>query len=261
MLPPNTSHHLASLRRRGLRLLAAMVVALPASRLSAQVILGTVRDSATQEVIPNVTLSIADSIGAIVDETRSDDAGGFRLDGRHTPRLRFLVRKLGVQPTITVLLDIPAEADTVRVDLAAPLVGVTIATLRVIAAAEPAPNFNTQQLKTAKRSGWRVIEPYRLVEDREVASSLGDLIRRHPLPGVRPPRGPVGCYRYTRTDRCLPIVVDGQVIGPDAFVAPADVHFIAFLNSSQAAMQYGARARDGAIFIATRRRGDNERRP
>ena len=246
---------------RTLLALALGAAFLPAASLSAQVILGTVRDSATQQPLPGVVLSLADSTGAIVDETRTSDAGGFTLNGRRIPRVRFLVRQVGTAPTITALLDIPDQADTVRVDLSAPVVGVTIATVRVIADGVPEPNYNSRQLADAKRNGWRVIEPWRLVDDRAVASTLGDLLRRNPISGVRPPRDAVGCFRYTRNNACLTIVVDGQVVGPDAFIAPSDVHFIAFLTAPQAAMQYGARARQGALFIATRRRGDNERKP
>jgi hypothetical protein len=64
-----------------------------------------------------------------------------------------------------------------------------------------------------------------------------------------------------RSGRCLTLIVDGQVLGPDAFVSPSDVHFIAFISAADAAVKYGARAREGAIFIATRRQGDDERRP
>ncbi len=237
------------------------LIACLATALGGQVITGTVRESGTKSIIAGVTITLTDSSGVTVDETRSDELGGFRMDGQHVAKLRFLVRKLGVEPTITALLDNPADADTLRVDLSAPVIGVTLATLRVVSTVEPTRNFNGLQLQSAKRSGWRVIEPYRLVDDRSVVSTLGDLLRRNPIPGVRPPRGAVGCYRYARSNACLTLVVDGQVVGPDAFVSPTDVHFIAFLTATQAAMQYGARAREGAIFIATRRRGDDERPP
>lgn len=226
----------------------------------AQVIVGSIIDADTKVAVSGAVVTMMDSTGATLFEVRSDDAGEFAIDAGRQSLVQFLVRTVGLAPTRSKLVELPADADTVGIDLVAPRIGVTLATLRVVASTIK-PNFNTYQLQDARRQGWRIIEPHLIAEDRDVVANLGDLIRRNPLPGVRPPNAATGCYRYTRSNRCLSLIVDGQVLGPDAFVSPGDVHFIAFVDANDAAVKYGARAREGAIFIATRRRGDNERKP
>lgn len=51
-------------------------------------------------------------------------------------------------------------------------------------------------------------------------------------------------------------IVDGQVLGPVPVLNPADTYFIAVLTASQSAVQFGDRARCGAIVPYKRMRGD-----
>lgn len=239
---------------------AIMLLAVSAAWLPAQVVLGIVKDSVTGSAVVGATISVLDSTSVIVAETQSDDNGTFRIDANRVPKMRFLVRKIGVQPSRSGLFDIPSDADTLSVELLVPVNGVTLATVRVVASVLK-PNFNTMQLKEARQSGWRIIEPYRIAADRQNVAQFSDLIRRYPIGGVRLPRNDGECFTSSRSNRCLTIVVDGQVLGPNAFIAPGDVHFIAFLSAVQSQVQYGDRAPQGAIFVATRRRGDDERKP
>jgi len=247
---------------RSLVTLAAALALLPmlSASLHAQVILGSVKDSVTGSAIVGATISVLDSASATIDEAKSDDNGRFTLDANRVAKVRFVVRKIGVQPSRSGFFDIPTDADTLSVDLLAPVSGVTLATVSVVATIYK-PNFNTVQLAEARQFGWRIIEPYRIAADRSNVVQFSDLIRRNPIGGVRLPRTDGECFTTTRNNRCLTIVVDGQVLGPNTFIAPEDVHFIAFLNAIQSQVQYGVRAPNGAIFVATRRRGDDERKP
>lgn len=226
----------------------------------AQVIRGSVKDSVTGSPIVGATISVLDSANATVAEDLSAEDGSFTLDAKRVSTVRFVVRKIGVQPTRSQFFDIPEDADTLSVELLAPLSGVTLATVSVVASVFK-PNFNTAQLAEARQFGWRIIEPYRIAADRSNVVQFSDLIRRNPIGGVRLPRSDGECFTNSRSNRCLTIVVDGQVLGPNAFIAPEDVHFIAFLSAIQSQVQYGIRAPQGAIFVATRRRGDDERKP
>ncbi len=227
----------------------------------AQVFVGTVVDAQTDSLVQGAVVTLLDTTGVTIAETRTNQWGRYTLTGTELPVVQFLVRSVGLSPARSQLVEVPDDADTLSVDLVAPRIGITLASVRVVASRIMEPNFNTYQLRDARQNGWRIIEPHKIAEDRGNVAHLGDLIRRNPLPGVRPPPSGSGCYRYTRTNRCLSLIVDGQVVGPDAHVAPGDVYFIAFVSAQDAAVKYGSRAREGAIFIATRRRGDDERDP
>ncbi len=231
-----------------------------APMLRAQVVLGSLKDSASTSPVVGATITLVDSTGATVAEARSAADGRFTLDAKRVPKLRFSVRKIGVAPTLSGYFDIAEDADSLSVELLAPVTGVTLATVTVTAVAMK-PNFNTGQLAEARRFGWRVIEPHVIAQDRTKAVQFSDLLRRNPIAGIRMPRRDGECFTSSRSNRCLDIVVDGQVLGPIAFINPEDVYFIAFMNAQQSQVAYGPRAPQGAIFIATRRRGDDERKP
>ncbi len=234
-------------------LLAALV---PAPTLGAQIVRGTLLQAGSTQPLADAVIAAVDSASVVVDETRSLANGDFMLNMRGVRRVRFVVRKLGVQPTTSDVLEVPTDRDTIDLEIAAPLFGVTLATVRVVAAPARMPTYNENQLRNARRNGWRVVDPVRVAEERGTVQSLGEMMRRLPLAGVRPPEGGQGCYYYVRTGRCLSLVVDGQVLGPNAFISANDVHFFALITPSQATIAYGPRARDGAIFVATRRQED-----
>ncbi len=246
---------------RSLRLLVALALVATAP-LEAQVIRGKVLQAGSSAPLGDAVVTVVDSARVTLGEARTNDEGRFLVDAPGATAVRLLVRKVGVQPTESDLLVLPAEADTVDLEISAPLFGVTLATVKVVGAPTPMFTYNQNQLREARRSGWRVIAPERVERERGTVQSLGDLLRRLPLASVRPPEGGEGCYYYIRTGRCLTLVVDGQVLGPGTFVSPNDVYFVALLTPSQATVAYGPRARDGALFVATRRQADEpQRRP
>lgn len=242
------------------RFACLMLGLLLAGPLSAQVIVGTVKDSATREPLAGVAVSVEDSTGILLAETRSNESGEFRLDGMRAVSLRFGVRKIGARPSFSPFFSFPESADTMRVELEAPLVGAMMATVTVVGR-DPSTTFNGRQLTNARESGWHLVEPWRVARDRESASDFEQLMRRSAIPGVLMPRGSSNCYTNARNRRCLTIVVDGLVLDPYAYVNPRTVYFLAYIPANSALVLYGWRAREGALFVATRRAGDDESRP
>lgn len=248
----------ASLRLPSWLVLLAVLLALP-SAASAQVIFGTVTDSLSGKPLGLVSLSLQDSLGGEVKDTRTDEQGRFRFEVEPMTAIRFVVRKVGARPSASPIYTLPEGADSVQVDLEAPIIGVTIATITVVG--EPRETFNARQLSNAKASGWRVVEPWRIARARQSASNLSDLLRGARVMGVRVPTAPGECFKNVRNRRCLNIVVDGLLLDPYAFIEPNDVYFAAYIPANSALVLYGGRAREGVLFIATRRAGDDESRP
>ncbi len=239
-------------------LLCAMLMC--AAPLGAQIILGTVTDSASGMPLADVNISMQDSTGVILAELRTGAKGEFTTDGQRASALRFVVRKIGAQPSYSDYYALPETADTVEVALVAPIVGATLATVTVREKARRI-TFNDRQLDNARESGWQIAEPWRVASERETASSFEHLLRRVPLSGVKFPARDGDCFTNARNRRCLTIVVDGLILDPYAYVNPRNVYFVAYISANSALMLYGARAREGALYVATRRAGDDERKP
>lgn len=244
--------------RLGLLLLLLATAIVPAQ---AQVIRGILTQAGSDAPLADAVVTITDTARVTLDETRTSATGRFLLDARNAGLVRLVIRKVGAQPTESDVVQLPGGRDTIDIEIAAPLVGVTLASVRVVGEQPTRWTFNQSMLREARQSGWRVISPERIEQERGTSQSMGDLLRRLPLASVRPPDGGQGCYYYVRTGRCLSVIVDGQVLGPNAFVSPNDVYFIALLTPSQATIAYGPRARDGALFVATRRQADEPQRP
>ncbi len=250
-----------------LLLFLATLTLTPALALSAQIIRGVVTDSATNEPIPAVMITLQDSMQQSLAQVRTTATGSFQVDAQRAGTVRFVIRKVGAQPSYSGYYAIPPNVDTLQVDLSTPVRGVTIATVTIVADREVA-NVNEQQLEYAKLAGWQIIEPWRIAKEREVASTFEELMRRLPLGGVRVPHY-LGqdCYTSKRklsarpNTECLVFVVDGQVLAPDTYINPMDVHFAAYVPAIKSRALYGVRAWHGAIFVATRRHGDVETRP
>ncbi len=265
-MPLSLSAWIARKSRSLLVMLALSPLALP-SALSAQIIRGVVSDSTTREPIPAVMITLQDSLQRSLAQVRTSATGSYQVDAQGAGTIRFVIRKVGAQPSYSGYYAIPSDVDTLQVDLSTPVRGVTIATVTIVADREVA-NFNVQLLDYARISGWQILEPWRIAKEREVASTFEELMRRLPMGGVRVPHY-LGqdCYTSKRrlsaraNTECLSFVVDGQVLAPDTYINPNDVHFVAYVPAIKSRALYGQRAWHGAIFVATRRKGDVETRP
>jgi len=122
--------------------------------------------------------------------------------------------------------------------------------------------LNEKRLADAYRRGWQVYEPERVAQHQSRAADMMQLLRSMGTPSLILPRRIDDCVRNTRTGECMTWVLDGQIVGPSAFILPTDVYFFAVLSPSEARVEYGNRAPNGAISVYTRSATDRPtRRP
>jgi hypothetical protein len=101
-----------------------------------------------------------------------------------------------------------------------------------------------------------VIQPEVVAQHRSRARDLTELLRSLAPRNIQMPRNPRDCIRSMRNNGCVTYVVDGQILGMDAYVLPEDIYFLAVLTPSESAVMYGNRAINGAIVVYTRMNGD-----
>ena len=116
--------------------------------------------------------------------------------------------------------------------------------------------LNAQRLEEAERRGWNVYPPELIAQHRERARDLTQLLRTLGPRNLQMPRFTRDCVRSMRTNKCVTYVVDGQVLGLEAFILPSDIYFLAVLTPSESQVMYGNRAIDGAVVVYTRMNGD-----
>lgn len=249
--------HSRSIPVRAILLLIATAV--PALRAEAQVVRGTVRETATSLPILAATVTARDTLDAVLALTTTDSLGRWALRVRARGPIEIRVRRLGFEMGST---KIKAEqlADTLEFEFLLNQVAAAAEAVRVTAT----ESLNERRLSDAMRRGWKVYEPELVAQFRDRASDFPALLRSIGTPSLYLPRGPSDCIRATRNNQCLTLVVDGLVLGPQALILPSDIYFFAVLGASEARVQFGDRAPWGAIAVYTRSRLDrvpDRRRP
>lgn len=248
--------------RLPLRIPAALVVGtllagLPAFA-SAQIFRGAVRVVNTAKAIPLATVTARDSAGNVLAMATTDTAGLWALRVRRAEGpIELRVRRLGFEMG-SYTVPARSASDTLEYEFLLTEIAAAAEAVRVTADV----SLNEKRLSEAYRRGWRVYEPEVIAAARDRAPDLPQLLRTLGTTSVYPPRGPNDCFRATRNNQCLAIVVDGLVLGPTAMILPNDIYFLAILGASEARVQFGDRAPFGAIAIYTRSRYDRtNRRP
>lgn len=242
-------------------LIAASLVA-GTARASAQVFRGTVRAVNTSLPVPLATVTLRDSGGAVLGMATTDSSGLWALRlRRNTGPLELRVRRLGFEMGAVKVPPKP-ESDTLEYEFLLNEIAAAAEAVRITAEASQ----NERKLQEAYRRGWRVYEPEVIASFRDRSPDLPQLMRSMGVMSVYAPRTPNDCFRATRNNQCLAIVVDGVVTsGAQAYVLPSDIYFLAILGASEARVQFGDRAPYGAIVVYTRSRldvyGDRRRRP
>lgn len=239
-------------RHRGVvRCLLAGALAIGASlSAEAQVLKGSVRTLDTSLPVPSVEIMVRDSLGRELARAYSNDEGFFTVNLRTRVAFSVHARRLGFQMAETNLLRV-AE-DTVNLEFQ--LAEVALETDAVNVTGMGA--LNAQRLEDAERKGWALYRPEVVAQHRSRARDLTELLRSLGARNVQMPRHPRDCVRSMRNNFCVTYVVDGQVLGPDAYVLPEDVYFLAVLTPTESAVMYGNRAINGAVVIYTRMNGD-----
>jgi len=244
-------------------ILTGMAMARPAA---AQLIRGTVRAQSSEAVVQGASITVTDSLDKQLFAVRSDDKGHFILPLSSNIPFRVTVRKIGWQPSSTDLIH-ASPTDTLDMDLAVPVDGVTLDTVDVNA--RKTPSFNETSYAEAKRLGWKLYEPSEIESRRYEFSDFENMLRALQVTGVQMPStdaphrglragGQGSCYVNIRNGRCFTFVVDGQPVGTDWVINPVDVYFIAILQATQSSVQFGDKAPWGAILVVTRMNGDKK---
>lgn len=237
--------------------LAALSVAAPRAG-RAQLLRGSVRSATTSRGIAEVQVTVRDTSGGVLamSTTDADGAWAIRLRRRPAP-IVVQARRIG----FTLVATEPrAVAPTDTVDLEFLLTEVATPTEATVVTGMVA--LNEQRLRQAYRRGWRVYEPELVAESRNRAADFTQLLRAMGVASLILPRRADDCIRQSRTNQCVAVVVDGQVLGTTPFILPADVYFFAVLQPAESRIEYGLRAPSGAIAIYTRMHGDRtEGRP
>ncbi len=228
------------------------------STLGAQVVRGSVRDFATSLAVEGVTVTAIDTAGTVLAVAITGIGGRYALRVRVGGPYELRVRRLGF-----ALQSIPVtghvDSDTLEFEFLLREVAATAAAVTITAPA----SLNEQRLADAMRRGWRIYPPALVAQHRERAQDLGQLLHAISAVGLVIPRGRTDCILSMRSNRCLTIVLDGQVLGLAAMVIPSDIDFVAILSAADSQMAYGNRAPYGAIAVYTRSRldGPPPRRP
>lgn len=230
--------------------LGALGIVAAATAADAQVLKGSVRTLDTSLPVPSAEILVRDSIGRELGRVYSDEQGFFTLRLRERIAFSVHARRLGFQMADTDLLRVSED----KVNLEFQLAEVATETdAMTVTGMQP---LNAQRLEEAQRRGWSVYEPEVVAQHRSRARDLTELLRSLAPRNIQMPRNARDCVRSMRNNICVTYVVDGQVLGPEAFILPQDIYFLAVLTPSEAAVMYGNRAINGAIVVYTRMYGD-----
>ena len=246
-----------STRLRSLVALLTVLVLVVGRPAGAQLLRGSVRSASTSLGIADAQVTIRDTTGQVIAVATTDREGTWAVRVRRRPEpLSVHARRVGFAVGTTEP-SVFAPTDTVDLEFLLTEVVATMDEMRVTGMLP----LNEQRLTHAYRRGWRVYDPELVAEHRERSADLTQLLRAIGVPSLILPRRADECIRQTRTNQCVAVVVDGQVLGTSAFVLPADVYFFAVLQPAESRVEYGPRAPSGAIAIYTRMRGDRTGRP
>lgn len=231
-------------------LIAALAFGASVTGLGAQVLKGSVRTLDTSLPLPSVEVTVRDSIGRELARVYSNDQGFFTIRLRERVAFSVHARRLGFQMADTDLLRI-AE-DTVNLEFQLAEVATETEAVRVTGMQA----LNAQRLAEAERRGWSVYSPEVVAQHRSRARDLTELLRSLGPRHITMPRNTRDCVRSMRSNQCITYVLDGQVLGTEAYVLPEDVYFLAVLTPTESAVMYGNRAINGAVVVYTRMSDD-----
>lgn len=225
------------------------------NELLAQNVRGTVKSKATGETLQSVSILAQTLDGKDMGNTTSDDDGKFllRLKSIAMPVI-LTMKRIGLKPSNTDPITL-SRSDTIEYEFLLDEVATFTDTMRVTALLSP----NARKLAEAERRGWKVFTPAQIALHRDKSNTLNDLVRSLGYPGLIVPSRMNDCFRSTRNNNCLEIILDGQPAGPTVAINPGDIYFMAYVSPTESAFQWGRHAPNGAIAIFTRMYGDRNR--
>lgn len=221
---------------------------------AAQTIDGIVVVGANQRPVSTSKIVLLDRRQNVVDTTTTDVFGGFTLTAGKPGKYSLLVRRKGYYPIQTdnfELLKDETRRDTVY--LAGKAAEMSV---KDVVAAEVRRVFSSAVIGGMQR----FLGPDDIEEMRHRAFSLGDLVRDGRLSGLQWYNPPSGCLRFSGTNGCAQVFVDGIPVNLrvdaisssdiEAIVAYRDMELGMAATSGRGALDT---SRYGAVLVFTRR--------
>jgi len=194
-----------------------------------------------------VHVVISDTAGNELARVLSGNAGKFELNFSGDGIFTISVLRIGLQPAYSERMR-AGRNERLQIDLLIPADPIALAPVNVIAR-KTMKSTNEIRYDNARLRGWQVVSPQRVAAVRERTNTLDQLIRTLGITTVTPTPT---CIRHNRTMRCLDYVLDGQFVGRFHGINPRDIDFFAILSPVEALLEFGDRARNGALLIYTR---------
>lgn len=235
-------------------LFGAMLLTSVSPVVRAQTIDGIVVVGATQRPVASSKIVLLDRRQNVADTTTTDVFGGFTLTTKKPGKYSLLVRRSGYYPIQTdnfELLKDETRRDTVY------LVGKAAETsVKELVAAEVRRVFSSAVVGGMQR----FLGPDEIEAMRHRAFSLGDLVRDGHLAGLQWYSPPSGCLRFSGTNGCAQVFLDGIPVNLriDA-ISASDIEAIVAFRDMELGMAATAgrgaldTSRYGAVLVFTRR--------
>ena len=241
-----------------LRALVAGSIAVGSANAGAQVLRGSVVIENTEVRVPNALITVFDSGGKSLANSRADRDGEFLL--RLPPGSNFTVQivKLGYSPYYIQRLPL-GRGDTLNV-----VVPLGVIATRIAATVIEAERIRIRQQRIlgldARAISATVVTPSEVSLAAKGASSYLDIVRSTAPGGVvvdNTRNCVISMHTSSVRPRCLPVFIDEQLISDlDAIrqlAQPEMVDHFVFLRGTDAAIKFGNDAIEGVMLIYTRR--------
>jgi hypothetical protein len=234
------------------------VVALNAvvTTADAQTVRGIVKSRTNGRSFESAHVVALDTEGRELGNATTDENGRFFLKLKSIAKpIIITILRIGISPTKSDPLTFVAH-DTSDFEFLVDEEAVRTDTMRIAGRVSP----NERSLLDAERRGWSVYSPKEVALHRENARSLREMVQSLAGAGVIVPNRDGDCFRSTRNNLCLTLVVDNRPVGTTFGIAPAEIYFMALVSKSDAATQWGSNnVPNGALAIYTRMFGDRIR--
>lgn len=244
---------LAPLLQSGALAVALLLGALVPRLGGAQTLEGVVVVGPARDAVGKTRLALLDRRQNVVDTVTTDVFGGFVLRAAKSGKYSVLVRRAGFYPTRTE--EFQLLADETRQDTLHLVGRAAERSVRQVMGEEVRRIFGSQTLSGMQR----FLGPEDIEKVRDHAFSLGDLVRSGRLAGLSWINPPSGCLRFSGTNGCAQIFVDGLPINVRVDqISSSDVEVIIAFRDTELGMLATSRgamdnSRFGAVLVFTRR--------
>jgi hypothetical protein len=225
-----------------------------ANPLAAQTLLVTVRDTLGNPV-KQASLTLVDSSGHARASARTGDAGTAHMPRADTGAFRVFARRFGFRPQQSDYFHI-SGADTVAVRIDMVQLSTILDPVLIKAERDEVRDTPNAFGINLRATGGKIITPTEIDYGILGARDVADVLARQAIAGVRIDQRR-RCLTSTRSGRCLPFVVDGQLFRDGSVlqdvVMVESIDYMVVLRGLEVGVRYGSIGTDGILLIATRR--------